>query len=246
MEKYGLIGESLSHSFSPRYFEQKFKSQQIDAVYEKLEIAKVSLLEQVPYQNYRGLNVTIPYKSSIITFCDEVDAAADDIGAVNTLKINDAGTVTGYNTDWIGFRDSIKPLLKNSDKRAIIFGTGGSSKAVHYALEQMNIEPVRISRKPLTGQLHYDALTPAFLSKIQIIINTTPLGMYPDVESCPPVSSYALNEQHLVYDLIYNPEETTLLRRAKRCGCRIKNGYEMLEKQAEASWEIWNSPNFKK
>jgi shikimate dehydrogenase len=239
MKSYGLIGKSLKHSFSPSYFKDKFKHENITADYELIEIENPANLRDIDFQKYSGLNVTIPYKSEIINHLDSLSNEAIEIGAVNTIEIKE-GKLIGHNTDWIGFKESIQPLLSGSDRNALIFGTGGASKAVSFALQKLGISFELVSRKRKSGTLHYDALTLKKLAKYDILINTTPVGTKHGKEDILPIHYDGLLPHMLIYDLVYNPAKTELLNRAQKAGCRIKNGYEMLKKQAEAAWKIWS------
>ena len=236
-KKFGLIGKSLAHSFSPRYFVEKFEAEALPYSYDALEFNRITDLSKEFIKQYNGLNVTIPYKSEIIPFCDELSPEAKAIGAVNTLHVHE-GEIKGYNTDHIGF---IRPLLSriNEIKTAVVLGTGGASKAVRYALELHGIQVRHVSRFPTSTRMHYDSLTPAVLARFDLIVNTTPLGMYPNVKEVPSIPTYAFKDNQIVYDLIYNPAETKLLRIARDKGCTTINGSEMLTVQAEESWTIW-------
>jgi shikimate dehydrogenase len=244
MQRYGLIGKKLGHSFSKRYFTGKFEREGIaDATYELYELATIAELPQL-LQNQPdlvGLNVTVPYKETVMPFLDELDEAAARIGAVNTIKIT-AGRTKGYNTDYIGFRDSLEqfyPATQNS--RALVLGTGGASKAVVAALQDLQINYTILSRQAGQGQLTYADLTPELLKQYQLIVNTTPLGMYPAVENCPELPYEALSAQHYLYDLVYNPEQTLFLEKGKSAGSQTINGLQMLYGQAEAAWQIWQN-----
>ena len=243
MEVYGLIGKTLKHSFSKGYFEQKFKEQKIEDIeYRNFEFGhinevKVQLSE---IKDLKGLNVTIPFKSSIIPYLDEMDEISEKIGAVNTIKITDEGRWIGYNTDVYGFSTSLKPFLTNRHEKALILGTGGASKAVEYALKQLNISVVKVSRTKEKADLTYGDLNEYVFKACKLIINTTPLGTWPNVEESPDIPFSFLSPEHLVYDLIYNPEKTLFLERAESAGATIMNGLNMLKLQAEKSWEIWN------
>jgi shikimate dehydrogenase len=241
MDLYGIIGYPLGHSFSPGYFNRKFEDEQINATYRSYPIATVESIADIIRQNtnLKGLNVTIPYKESVIPLLDETDNTAQLVGAVNCISIND-GVLKGYNTDVIGFQQSLLPLLEPHYRSAIILGTGGASKAVQYVLDHLAIPFILVSR---TGQRHtlpYSALVDELMASHQIIINTTPLGMYPDVHTSPHIPYDTLTNNHLLYDLVYNPEETEFLKKGKEKGAVIKNGLEMLQLQAEACWDIWN------
>ena len=243
MGTYGLIGKSLSHSFSKKYFENKFSKENIlDASYSLFEIPLINDFEQVlnSNQSLRGLNVTIPYKEEIIQYLDEVDDTAKEVGAVNTIKLKE-GKLNGYNTDVYGFEQSLKSLLKSHHNKALVLGTGGAAKAVVYVLNKLNIAYQFVSTKSEEHFLKYEDLNSAILKSHPLIVNTTPLGMSPNIDKTPLSNLDGIDKSHLVYDLIYNPEETILLREAKQRGATTKNGLEMLELQAEKSWEIWNN-----
>ena len=244
---YGLIGYPLTHSFSKTYFNQKFESENINAEYVNFEIPDISFFSDIllKVSNIKGCNVTIPYKEKVIPYLDELDEAADAVGAVNVIKfVDDFDEVklVGYNSDIIGFSDSIEPILEAKDKYALILGTGGASKAVAYALNELGIKLTFVSRnKKGDDCITYEDLDEAIMKKNTIIVNTTPLGMYPHVENAPNIPYHLLDESHLCYDLIYNPDETKFMKLAKERGARVKNGLEMLLLQAFASWNIWNS-----
>lgn len=243
---YGLIGYPLTHSFSQNYFNQKFESERIDARYINFEIPDIGDLMEVvaEYPNLCGLNVTIPYKEQVIPYMDEMDGDAAKIGAVNVIKFirGNGGSLKfkGYNSDIIGFTDSIVPLLKPCQRKALILGTGGAAKAVRQGLLNLGIEPVFVSRTPREGVLTYADLTPDVMAEHLIIVNTTPLGMYPHVDTAPDIPYDELTPDHLCYDLLYNPDETLFMKRAAENGAEVKNGLEMLLLQAFASWRIWN------
>lgn len=242
-KQLGLIGKTLSHSFSKNYFTQKFKQEYLSNFkYDNFELAQIeefpSLIKTIP--NLLGLNVTIPYKKEVIPFLDEISAEAEAIGAVNTILKKD-NKLLGYNTDVIGFRQSLEPLLKSHHTKALILGTGGAAQAVAYVLNQLTIEFLFVSRTPNENQLNYAQVDASVLESYSIIINTTPLGMQPKVEVAPNINYTTINKKHLLYDLIYNPTETLFLQKGKLRGATIKNGLEMLESQAEAAWNIWIS-----
>ena len=238
---YGLIGYPLTHSFSPAYFKMKFAAQQTDAIYELFPIQAIrelpDLLKNTPA--LAGLNVTTPYKEAVMRYLDEVDKTAEEIGAVNCITIID-GKTKGYNTDAMGFEKSLNSLLKPQHTQALILGTGGSSKAVAYTLTQLRIPYRKVSRDKTEGVLSYEDLTDETIAHCKLIINTTPVGMYPNVDEAPPLPYNSIGEQHLLYDLIYNPGETKFLTLGKEKGAVIKNGFEMLQLQADAGWEIWS------
>lgn len=243
---YGLIGYPLTHSFSQVYFNQKFKAEGIDAEYVNFEIPDIGDLPEVLSENpnLAGLNVTIPYKEQVIPYLDDMDADARRIGAVNVIKfINDKGSVRlkGYNSDVIGFSDSISPLLKPWMKKALVLGNGGAAKAVIVGLENLGLESRIVSRNPKDGALGYGDLTPEVMAEYHVIVNTTPLGMYPHVDECPDIPYDLLTDKHLCYDLLYNPDVTLFMKKAQEHGAEVKNGLEMLLLQAFVSYTIWES-----
>ena len=244
-KRYGLIGKNIDYSFSRAYFAEKFeKLKNKNSEYVNFDLQSISefgdLLES--QKNLRGLNVTIPYKQSIIPYLDSLSKKAKAIGAVNTIQITKSGKLKGYNTDWYGFYYSLKPLLKFHHKRALILGTGGASKAIEYALKKLGLKYTFISRTKDANTLLYSELTEEIMAKYTLIINTTPVGTFPNVDLMPEVPVEYLSERHIVYDLIYNPEETALMKAAKLKGAKVKNGYEMLVLQAEKAYKIWNKP----
>ena len=234
MRHFGIIGYPLEHSFSARYFTEKFARERVSADYQLYPLTDIRDVQKVTMP-LEGYNVTLPYKQAIIPFLTEMDATAQEIGAVNVVR----GT-KGYNTDWIGFVNSLRPLLNNTDTQALVLGTGGVSKAVQYGLRQMNIDYLLVSRQEQSGGITYSNINKVLLETHTIIINCTPLGMYPHVDTCPDLPYDAIGEQHILFDCVYNPEQTLFLQRGKQQGARIKNGLEMLHLQAEAAWEIWN------
>ena len=249
---YGLIGYPLGHSFSRAYFKKKFAHEGIDADYLNFELQSVdalpSLLDQ--YQTLRGLNVTIPHKQNIIPLLDELSAEARSIGAVNVVKImreknNAKPYLKGFNSDIIGFMESIRPLLMPHHKRALVLGTGGASKAICRGLEMLGLQWKYVSRRKLDGHFTYADLTGDLLDQYKVIVNCTPLGMSPRTDCCPELPYNALTPDHLLYDLVYNPEITLFMRNGRRYGAVVKNGLEMLHLQAEASWRFWNEENGK-
>ncbi len=243
--KYGLVGRDISYSFSKTYFSDKFKTEKLKHTYTNIDLKELDELIDflaINIQTLKGLNVTIPYKESIIKHLDEVDETAQEIGAINCIKILTNNRLKGYNTDVFGFEQSLKPILKNHHKKALILGTGGASKAIAYALKQFQIEFVFVSRNPSKNQFSYNDLNKTIIVNHTLIINTTPLGTLGSKENQLPSIPYNyLTEKHLLYDLIYNPKETIFLKKGKEQGCVIKNGLEMLKLQADKSWEIWNS-----
>ncbi len=246
MRTFGLIGYPLTHSFSQGYFSEKFKNEGIEARYLNFPISSIhdfcGLLEQHPY--LAGLNVTIPYKEQVLPYLDELDDEAARIGAVNVIKIfwdKKRPFLKGYNSDVKGFFNALQPLLQPWHGKALILGTGGASKAVAHGLLNAGILYRFVSRHPKgPSQVSYEALTPEIISEYKLIINTSPLGMYPNIETCPPLSYEAITQQHLIFDLIYNPETTLFMKRASENGAVVKNGLEMLHLQAEEAWKIWN------
>ena len=246
MEKYGLIGYPLSHSFSRDFFNEKFKSESIDAEYLNFEIPSIDRLPETLTANpdLRGFNVTIPYKEKIISYLDELSEEADHIGAVNVVKISQRKGKTflkGYNSDVIGFMRSIEPLLDSNRRRALVLGTGGASKAVTYALHRLGVDILMVSRNPKEGMISYNQLTPEIVNSHKIIINCTPVGMYPHSDEYPQIPYQAVEFGHLLYDLVYNPDETLFLKQGKQQGAETKNGLEMLLLQAYASWDFWHN-----
>lgn len=242
MKEYGIIGKSLSHSFSPRYFDQKFTQESIDAVFRAFELPEIDAVNELLHARPQlaGLCVTIPYKEAIIPYLDELDPAALDIGAVNCIQFC-GDKRKGYNTDVIGFAASLKPLLPQDPLQALVMGTGGASKAVCTALKQLNIPYTLVSRNAISGHLTYTDLDTQMIAANRLIINTTPLGTYPDIADLPSLPYDAIGAQHILYDLIYNPAETAFLKAGKERGARIKNGMEMLELQAEENWRLWTA-----
>lgn len=247
MQKYGLIGYPLKHSFSIGYFNEKFEAENIDAQYVNFEIPDIrdfmEVIEENP--NLYGLNVTIPYKEQVIPYLDELDKDTAKIGAVNVIKIirlpKGKVKLVGYNSDIIGFTQSIEPLLQPHHTKALILGTGGASKAVFHGLDNLGIKATFVSRtKKSDDILTYRELTPEIMQEHTVIVNTTPLGMYPKVDFCPDIPYEQLTPNHLLYDLLYNPNETLFMKKGKEKGAVVKNGLEMLLLQAFASWEIWN------
>ncbi len=246
MEKYGLIGYPLKHSFSKSFFNEKFTSENIDATYINFEIPTIRELTEVIESNpdLKGLNVTIPYKEQVIPYLTSLDPSASSVGAVNVIKIRrHKGKVSliGYNSDLIGFTESIEPLIKPTMKSALILGTGGASKAVYHGLAGMGIESTFVSRN-CTGKekcLTYQMLTPEIIQEHKIIVNATPIGMFPEEDRCPNLPYEELGKDHLLYDLLYNPDQTLFMKKGAAQGATVKNGLEMLLLQAFASWDFW-------
>lgn len=245
MDKYGIIGFPLGHSFSPGFFNEKFQNEGIDAVYEKYELPQIDALKEVLASNpeLRGLNVTIPYKQQVMAFLDELSDEARAIGAVNVVRISHIGKkikMKGYNSDVIGFTRSIEPFLAKHHKKALILGTGGASKAIEYGLKSLGLNTLKVSRRKSTDTITYEDVTPELIQEYNVIVNCTPVGMYPHTDECPDLPYESMDGHTLLYDLIYNPDETLFMKRGKENGAVVKNGLEMLLLQAYASWEFWN------
>jgi shikimate dehydrogenase len=246
MRKFGLIGYPLGHSFSKKYFSEKFIRDNIsDCQYENYPLTKIELLDELISSNsdLYGLNVTIPYKSAVIKYLDFIDEQAQSIGAVNVLKLKRSGDKVvskGYNTDIDGFRNSILPYLGERVINALVLGTGGGAKAVCYVLRKFSINITSVDIIKLDGILNYSEITDNILISNQLIVNTTPLGMFPDILRKPELNYNCLNKDHILFDLVYNPELTSFLKAGKEQGCIIIGGLKMLHSQAERAWEIWN------
>ena len=242
IDKYGLIGKDISYSFSKKFFTRKFINEGLNnCSYENYDINSISeLLEVINDTKIKGLNVTIPYKESVIELLNHIDPIAKKIGAVNTIKIDKQNKLLGYNTDYIGFKKSLETNISNQ-KRALILGTGGASKAIVYALKTLNIKTLLVSRKKREESITYEDISNQIIKDHTIIINCTPLGTYPNIEECPKIPYQYITERHLCYDLIYNPIKTKFLILSEKEGASIINGNEMLENQAIESWKIWNS-----
>lgn len=241
MDKYGLIGFPLGHSFSRGFFTEKFAREGIDAEYVNFEIPDATMLLDVLRENpeLRGLNVTLPHKQAVIPLLDELSDEAREIGAVNVIRIRD-GRLKGFNSDIIGFTDSIRPLLQPHHKKALVLGTGGASKAICVGLKRLGIEWTYVSRSPREGMLTYEDITAETLQQYTVIVNCTPVGMFPKVDAAPAIPYELLTPQHLLFDCVYNPEDTLFLKKGREQGATGKNGLEMLHLQAEASWKFWN------
>lgn len=246
MKKYGLIGHPLGHSFSRSFFNQKFCTEHIDAEYVNFDIADIKELKSVLRENpaLEGLNVTLPYKTQVIPLLDEIDKDAKQIGAVNVIKFQKGRfgklKLKGYNSDIVGFKESIKPLIKDTHKKALILGSGGASKAIFQGLKQLDIESLYVSRTKADGCITYDEITSEIMEEYTVIVNTTPLGMSPNTDTFPDIPYDLLTPAHLLYDLIYNPDETLFMQKGEKKGATVKNGLEMLLLQAFVSWRIWN------
>lgn len=237
MRHFGIIGFPLLHSFSAKYFSEKFLREGVDAeysLYPLKELTKERVNELL--NSLDGMNVTMPHKQAIIPYLNRLDDTAAEVGAVNVICKR-----VGYNTDCLGFIESIRPLLRTYDEKALVLGTGGASKAVCYGLKQLGISPTLVSRTPGKGALGYDELNAAIIAEYTVIVNCTPLGMLPDIDSCPTIPYEQISAQHLLFDCVYNPEETLFLKKGKAQGATIQNGMGMLFGQAKAAWKIWNS-----
>lgn len=241
MDKYGIIGYPLGHSFSRAFFTEKFQREHIDAEYVNFEIPSADMLPGIVQANpnLRGLNVTLPHKEAVIPMLNELSDEAKEIGAVNVIRMRD-GRLKGFNSDIIGFMDSIRPLLKPWHQHALVLGTGGASRAIRVGLQRLGIEWTYVSRTPAPGRLTYADLTPGLMENYQVIVNCSPVGMFPRVDACPDIPYQLLTDRHLLYDLVYNPQETLFLKRGAEHGAAVKNGLEMLHLQALASWRFWN------
>ena len=244
MDKYGLIGYPLGHSFSVTYHNQRFADEGINAKYVNFEIPNIEQLIEVLSSNpeLKGLNVTIPYKEKVMEYLDYISPEARAIGAVNVIRVVHEGTkivLRGYNSDVIGFVQSIEPIIESYHKKALVLGTGGASKAICYGLKSLGIEPVLVSRYERPGTIQYASITPDVVKEYNVIVNCTPLGMFPKTNECPALPYEAMDEKNILYDLIYNPDETLFIRKGAERGAAVKNGLEMLLLQAFASWEFW-------
>lgn len=245
MKLFGLVGHPLGHSFSKRYFSNKFATLQLDCEYRNFDLDNIAQIKTIlcEHPEILGFNVTIPYKEAILPYLDELDITAEQVGAVNTVKILSDGRLKGFNTDVVGFETIIKSVIA-SDKKAIpalILGTGGAAKAVRYVLEKNNIPYHLVSRDPQKGDFTYETLKEKDILRHLLIINTTPVGMSPKVDEAPPIPYQAIDKRHTLIDLIYNPEETLFLRKGRKHGALTLNGMSMLHAQAEASWNCWTN-----
>ncbi len=241
----GLVGKNISYSFSKGYFTKKFEELDLkDHQYVNFDIQSIEDFPKIIHEfkfNLKGLNVTIPYKQDVFLYLDKVHKVAKKIGAVNTVRLTKKGNLKGYNSDVVGFRDSIKPLLEDHHQKALILGTGGASKAVAYVFKELGIEYLKVSRHPKKNkEISYKDLNKELVKNYTIVVNCTPLGTFPKVDNKPDFLYEFLSSDHLLYDLIYNPEKTAFLLEGEKRGAKIKNGLEMLELQAEESWRIWN------
>ncbi len=246
MKVYGLVGHPLSHSFSQKYFNDKFEKLGVkDSRYDLFDLQSIEEVEDLKssQQDLLGFNVTIPYKEAIIPYLDDLDESAQIVGAVNVVKRMSDNQWKGYNSDYYGFKKSLESWLPQQEVKSLILGTGGASKAILAVLKALNIEYKTVSRSENKADYTYMSLKADhnIVKQHQLIINTTPLGMYPDIDASPDIDYSSLSSQHYLYDLVYNPKETLFMSRGKEQGSQIKNGLEMLELQAEKSWEIWNT-----
>jgi shikimate dehydrogenase len=261
MKLYGLIGFPLSHSFSKKYFTEKFQTQKIEDT--RYELFPLEHIKELPallhgHSDLRGLNVTVPHKINVLKYLDWIEHDARTAGAVNCIRITAESPVLaaftgevgikghdfkleGFNTDIYGFEKSLKPLIRHNHDNALVLGDGGAAKAVKCALDNLGIPFKSVTRKAMPGHILFSELKPHHIRQYPLIINTTPIGMSPNVDECPPIPYEAITDKHLLYDLIYNPEQTLFLKKGQQQGAVTKNGYEMLVLQAERSWEIWNS-----
>ncbi len=240
---YGLIGKDIDYSFSRGYFAEKFQAEDLPHSYVNFDLQSISEFSSIfqDSENIKGLNVTIPYKEAVIPYVDKLNKRAKKIGAINTIKISKNGKLIGYNTDFYGFKKSLEPHLKKHHKKALIFGTGGASKAIAYALKKLKIEFYFVSRtKKKNSTYTYSELTEDTIASHQILINCSPVGTYPNINACLDIPYDGVSEYHILYDLIYNPEETKFLQLGKSQNAITINGLKMLELQAEKSWQIWN------
>lgn len=263
MNRFGLIGHPLGHSFSQAYFTKKFAYEKIDACYENFDLEDLREIRQLlnKHLDLQGFNITLPYKEAIIPYLDDIDETAKEVGAVNTVKVLPAGNLKGYNTDVIGIETTLKLSVRGATKGtsvtpgggyvvplwhlaklspALILGTGGASKAVQFVLKKNNIPYHLVSRNPEKGHFTYETMTPSVIKEHLLIINATPVGMAPNINEAPDIPYEAITSQHILFDLIYNPEETLFLKHGKEQGAQTINGITMLHAQAEASWKIWN------
>ena len=243
IKRFGLLGRNISYSFSKGYFTDKFNSENfVGCTYENFDIPEIAAFPEVikNTSDLKGLNVTIPYKETVIPFLDKLSKKAELIGAVNTIKITRKGKLKGYNTDYYGFKKSLQPLLQPHHKKALILGTGGASKGVAFALDELDIPYTFVSREAKENGIDYDRINATTFDNYQIIINATPVGTSPNVDAFPLLPYEFFTEKHIAYDLIYNPAETQFLKKAKQQGAQIKNGLDMLIFQAEKAWKIWN------
>ncbi len=244
MQQYGLIGYPLGHSFSKRFFTEKFENEQIDAIFESYPIDSIQKFsELIAAVKLNGLNVTIPYKEQVIPFLDELDENAAEIGAVNVIKFirnENSLRLKGFNTDAIGFENSLRPYLQPHHTKALILGTGGASKAIKFVLQKLGFAVLFVSRSSADGRLTYNALNKQIIDEFTLIVNASPVGTFPNIDECPAIPYQFLSNKHLLFDVVYNPAETLFLKKGREYGAVGLNGEQMLVEQAVAAWEIWN------
>jgi shikimate dehydrogenase len=244
MRQFGLIGFPLGHSFSKKYFTEKFKTDSIEACYELYELPSIEGFEVLKsIEGLEGLNVTIPYKEKVISYLDELDPTAEAIGAVNVIKFIHRGEkliLKGYNSDITGFKNSLQPLLKSLHTKALILGTGGASKAINYSLQRMGLSTKLVSRTPKVDSFTYKELNTKIINDYLVIVNASPVGTFPNVNECPAIPYHFLTKEHVLFDAVYNPTETLFLKKGKEMGATCMNGEQMLIGQAEEAWRIWN------
>lgn len=243
MSKFGLIGKNIDYSFSKKFFSEKFESENLPHSYQNFDIPSMDFFKEIISEtiDLKGLNVTIPYKESIIPHLDFLDETAKKIGAVNAIKISEEKKLTGYNTDFYGFQKSLEKFLPLQQKTALILGTGGASKAIAYALENLGFDFKIVSRTESLNTISYESLNKSIIENHLLIVNCTPLGTFPNIHEYPAIPYQFITENHILFDLIYNPAETEFLKQGKMLGAKTANGLRMLEFQAEKAWEIWNS-----
>lgn len=243
MSKFGLIGKNIDYSFSKKFFSEKFENENLPHSYQNFDIPSIDFFEEIIFEtiDLKGLNVTIPYKETVISRLDFLDEAAEKIGAVNTIKISEDKRLTGYNTDFYGFQKSLEKFLPLQQKTALILGTGGASKAIAYVLGMLGFNFKFVSRTENSNTISYESLNKSIIENHLLIVNCTPLGTFPNIHEYPAIPYQFVTENHLLFDLIYNPAETEFLKQGKMRGAKTANGLRMLEFQAEKAWEIWNS-----
>jgi shikimate dehydrogenase len=238
---YGLLGRNISYSFSKGYFSEKFEKENLDCEYNNFDLAEIKdFIRVIKDPQIQGLNVTIPYKEEIIHYMDDLDPIAKEIGAINVIKFGKDQKLKGYNSDYYGFTESLKPLLNKTIQKALILGTGGASKAIAYALNHLNIDYTFVSRNPNFNELSYSNLDEDIIQAYKLIINCTPLGTHPNIHNYPNIPYKYITKNHVLYDLIYNPDQTTFMSKGEEKGATVSNGLQMLILQAEKAWEIWN------
>lgn len=238
---YGLLGKDIEYSFSRNYFNERFEKEGTDAVYINIDLQHIDELKAVfEKEKLSGMNVTIPYKEDIIKFVDRLSPVAKAIGAVNVVKFEKDGTLTGYNSDYYGFKNSLMPLLKEMPKKGLILGTGGASKAIKHTFENLGIEPMFVSRTKKEGRYTYEELSKEIIEENLLIVNSTPVGTFPNIDDAPAIPYEFLTAKHMLFDLVYNPERTAFLKKGIEKGANVLNGSKMLVLQAEESWDIWN------